>query len=614
MEKFLQTALLLLGILTCTMIAQSPGDLLITEFMADPAAVFDANGEYMELYNMTNSPIDINGFVLRDDDFDSHTIDNGGSLIVSAMSFVVLARNGDSNQNGGFNANYVYTGFALANSGDEIVLEIQSPADTVEICRLNYTANPFGPGVSAELNNVVNHVNGVTLEIDYVAATAPYGLGDLGSPGSAGNTQGTAGDDPPVIINLYRTPRIPAENENTTVSADVIDNSVVTLVELRYKINNGTTQSVGMINTGGDTYSADIPEPAYNTADRVEYWIYAEDDIMQSTETARLKFFTGSTPINFLRPVDTNGVLLYDGYDVRVEGVCTAESGIFSASRLDVYIQDAGGGINIFQLGLTGGFTITRGNDYTVVGTVGQLNGKAEVVTSDYNTDIVDNGPGNLPSPVVMTIAQFLADPETCEGMLIAIANVSKTGNGDPWPTEGSDANVEITDDGGTSLLTLRINPDTNIDGSPEPTWPVNVEGIFNQHDFSLPYDSFYQIMPRDLDDIGVTVGIEPLSGDEVVRSFKLHGNYPNPFNPVTALRFDIPVATGKLADIQLTVYNSLGQKVKTLVNDQLPAGAYEVQWNGLNANGAITPSGVYFAELTMNSLQRQVIKMVMMK
>lgn len=594
------------------LVAQSPGDLVITEFMANPAAVTDANGEYLELYNMTTSPIDINGFILRDDGTDSHTIDNGGPLMVPALNFFVLAINGDPATNGGLNANYVYSGYTLANGGDEIVLET---AGAVEICRLNYTdGDPFGPGVSLELNNVANNVNGVTQETDYVAAITPYGAGDLGSPGSAGNTQGTGGGDPPpAITNLSRTPRIPTDTENTSISADVTDNSAVTLVELRYTINEGTVQSVGMVNTSGDTYSADIPASAYNNADRVEYRVYAEDDIMQSTETAPFKFFVGTTPLADIHPVDANGVLLYDGYDVRVNGVATAETDIFSTSNLDVYIQDATAGINVFQFGLTGGFTITRGNNYTVVGTVDQFNGKAEVVTQDYNTDIVDNGPGTLPSPVAMTIAQFLSDPETYEGMLGAILQVTNTGGGQAWPTAGNDANVEITDDGGASLLTLRIDQDTNIDGSPEPSWPVNVRGIFTQFDTGSPFDGGYQIQPRDLDDIDISVGIEPISSGEVVKAFKLYSNYPNPFNPSTTLHFDIPASQGELANVQLTIYNTLGQKVKTLINDNLASGNYEVQWNGRADNGSIAQSGMYFAELSMNT-QRQIIKMMLLK
>jgi hypothetical protein len=58
--------------------------------------------------------------------------------------------------------------------------------------------------------------------------------------------------------------------------------------------------------------------------------------------------------------------------------------------------------------------------------------------------------------------------------------------------------------------------------------------------------------------------------------SFTLEQNYPNPFNPETAIRYDLPEA----ASVRLSVYNPLGQEVRTLVNEQEPAGSYQVKFN----------------------------------
>lgn len=569
------------------------------------------NGYVVELVNGNDgsiyNSIDLTGFTIPNDN-------------VSGYGFFVIGPSGFTN------VDYTPTGWTtnqIQNGApDGILLKLNGvvvDGFSYEGAITNNADFTAGMAITAsEDNNEPNlSIGRMTLGFDannqdqyFAPAAADPSPGEINTP----HGQVIGGDPPPAITNLGRTPRIPTESEATSVSADVTDNSAVTLVELRYMVNGGTMQSVGMTNTTGDTYTADIPSSAYNNANRLEFWVYAEDDIMQSTESLHMQLFIGTTPLADIHAVDADGVLLYDGYDVRVNGIATAETGIFSPTNLDVYIQDTTGGVNVFQFGLTGGFTITRGNDYTVTGTIDQYNGKAEVVTSDYNTDIVDNGPGTLPSPVVMTIAQFLADPEPYEGMLIAIADVSNTGNLDPWPVEGSSANVEITDDGGTSLLTLRIDSDTNIDGSPEPTWPINIAGIFIQFDSSSPYTEGYQITPRDLDDVGVTVGIEPISSGEVVKAFKLYSNYPNPFNPSTTLRFDIPATNGELANVQLTIYNSLGQKVKTLVNDNLSSGNYEVQWNGSVDNGSIAPSGMYFAELSMDNTQRQIIKMMLLK
>ena len=72
---------------------------------------------------------------------------------------------------------------------------------------------------------------------------------------------------------------------------------------------------------------------------------------------------------------------------------------------------------------------------------------------------------------------------------------------------------------------------------------------------------------------------------------FKLHQNYPNPFNPSTSISFDIPT----YANVNLTIYNMLGQTVrKLIVNKFSDPGSYSVTWDGRNDAGQIVPSGQY--------------------
>lgn len=82
-------------------------------------------------------------------------------------------------------------------------------------------------------------------------------------------------------------------------------------------------------------------------------------------------------------------------------------------------------------------------------------------------------------------------------------------------------------------------------------------------------------------------VNINKLS--EIISDYKLHHNYPNPFNPNTKIRFDI----SKLSSVKLIVYNILGEEITTLVNEKLNAGSYTVNWDGSGY-----PSGVYFYKL----------------
>ena len=86
--------------------------------------------------------------------------------------------------------------------------------------------------------------------------------------------------------------------------------------------------------------------------------------------------------------------------------------------------------------------------------------------------------------------------------------------------------------------------------------------------------------------------------------TYVLYPNYPNPFNPATQIRYDLPEA-GK---VTLTIYNSLGQEIDRLVNSRQAAGSYSVNWD---AEGFA--SGLYYYKLEAGSFD-QVRKMVLLK
>jgi hypothetical protein len=89
----------------------------------------------------------------------------------------------------------------------------------------------------------------------------------------------------------------------------------------------------------------------------------------------------------------------------------------------------------------------------------------------------------------------------------------------------------------------------------------------------------------------------------------ELKGNYPNPFNPVTNIQFNI----AKEGEVRLNVYNVKGQKVKTLVSENMMPGNHEVIWNGDDNSGNKVSSGVYFYRLQTKN-HNQTKKMIMMK
>ncbi len=91
---------------------------------------------------------------------------------------------------------------------------------------------------------------------------------------------------------------------------------------------------------------------------------------------------------------------------------------------------------------------------------------------------------------------------------------------------------------------------------------------------------------------------------------FKLAGNSPNPFNPVTTITYVLP----ENAQVRLDIFNVLGQRVKTLVDGQVEAGINSVVWNGKDAVGNQVSSGFYVYQLTINNKDVLRKKMLMLK
>ncbi len=101
-------------------------------------------------------------------------------------------------------------------------------------------------------------------------------------------------------------------------------------------------------------------------------------------------------------------------------------------------------------------------------------------------------------------------------------------------------------------------------------------------------------------------IGIQVIS-TEIPQKFALYNNYPNPFNPVTKINFDIPNLSGD-KKVQVVVYDILGNQVELLVNQELTAGKYSASWNAANYS-----SGIYFYRITAGNFT-DTRKMILVK
>ena len=104
---------------------------------------------------------------------------------------------------------------------------------------------------------------------------------------------------------------------------------------------------------------------------------------------------------------------------------------------------------------------------------------------------------------------------------------------------------------------------------------------------------------------------LSTLSNDNanVAERFMLHQNFPNPFNPLTTLRYDLP----EDSFVKIRVFDMSGNEVKTLVNETKGAGFNSVQWNATNNQGEPISAGVYLYSIEADDFI-QTRKMILLK
>lgn len=140
------------------------------------------------------------------------------------------------------------------------------------------------------------------------------------------------------------------------------------------------------------------------------------------------------------------------------------------------------------------------------------------------------------------------------------------------------------------------------------------IEYLSPEPSFGEGYKSVDTLVARILQFFGrIPTAVGDDDSIELPGGFALDQNYPNPFNPTTTINYAISASEGGPQRTQLLIYNSLGQRVKTLIDKVQYPGGYSVEWNGTNDAGAKVSSGVYFYRLIRGD-QAESRKMVLLK
>ncbi len=108
---------------------------------------------------------------------------------------------------------------------------------------------------------------------------------------------------------------------------------------------------------------------------------------------------------------------------------------------------------------------------------------------------------------------------------------------------------------------------------------------------------------------VDFTDDVQKLEDNDLPQTFSLGQNYPNPFNPTTQVEFDVP----RLSHVTIAVYNILGQEVVRLVDEEMSAGSYVVDWTGTTERGTDVTSGIYFYKMEADNF-RETRKMMLIR
>jgi len=200
-----------------------------------------------------------------------------------------------------------------------------------------------------------------------------------------------------------------------------------------------------------------------------------------------------------------------------------------------------------------------------------------------------------------------LSEPPVCPGDYVSMAfiNSSEQGkkvllSGDYRPLSSRVTNYEV-------IMKSNLNRPAHLNLTDTMSIPDNIMFVL----YDTRRDNAYEIKrgkKLTLPDIPTPDGIKynlivgdknyiELQGLELSLMpdrFQVGQNYPNPFNPSTRIDFSLPVPQ----KTELEIYNILGQKIRTLVDEQLPAGNHSYQWDGVNDEGRSVGSGIYFYRL----------------
>ena len=344
----------------------------------------------------------------------------------------------------------------------------------------DYTVHLFSNG-GTSASQTLNFPAGATLAAHdvYVVANSGSDATILAFADTTSSTTYFNGNDALALIKNTDTLDILGEvGQNVYWTAGSGTMSNYTLVRMA-SVSEGTTDWSQSTNEW-DVYPTDT-------------WTYADAHTSNCAGTPNPTPTFSTVDLSDWTGVDANGVADSLGATGWVKVIVTSID-FDSDAGYSFTAEDATDGITIYKYSDVSGYTApVMGDSLYVHGSVAQYNGLTELVPDSI---YYVGGGYTLPAASVETTLDETTESELIQMIGMTLVNPSQ------WPATGSSASVDITD--GTNTFTMRIDSDSDVDGSTAPTGMFDITGVGGQFDSSNPYTSGYQIFPRELTDIYV--------------------------------------------------------------------------------------------------------------
>ena len=336
----------------------NPSVVVINEIMRNPLLVDDNQGNWFEIYNNSSDDVDLNGWTIRDEGGDFHTITQ--SLELSPGAFLVLGSNADSVTNGGLAVSYQYDNFVLDNSGDEILI-ISSSGEVAD--SVSYDGGDTFPDQDRVSMALLDANMDNAFGLNWRAATRRYGEGGKGTPGAP-----NSGPVPSLTIKEIQfttdpSGQSPLRGQRVTISG-VVSVEPFGAGDRLFFLQDAVSMWSGIMVWGstpvekGDlvTFTGTVEEA------RGGLTIIIDPSDFQVLQ----KDVLGNDPITVTTAeISTGGANAeaYEGVLIRVNGIVDNNSLGFREWSID----DGTGSTRVYH-SLVGGFTPVLGSQYEVTG------------------------------------------------------------------------------------------------------------------------------------------------------------------------------------------------------------------------------------------------------